>query len=193
MKEAANYVPREGSVPWRVVEFLTTNPDETLLAEDVAAKFGCGVASVHTVLRQAVASGSLVRAENRDGELEYRLGAGVPVIEPAPHKHPVLGHVADVDHNAVAPAIKSKRRPAFTCDINQVQIDHDVPLKAINERTFDFAPLLARLQPGDSFALPREANSAIASAITRYSKAHGVTLAKRSVDGGLRIRVWRIK
>lgn len=191
MKKASSYVPQQGSVAWRVIEFLTTNPDETLRCDDVAAKFGCGAASVHTLLRAGVAAGALVRIETGDGELEYRLGAGVPVIEAAPHKHPSLSRDADPERNVGVQSAVKKRRPPFRCDLDKVVIEKDVPLHAINASAFDWSPLLERLQPGDSFALPGEARSSIGAAITRYSKATGVQLIKRTVDGG--IRVWRVK
>ena len=71
----AAYTPREGSVPWKVIEFLTTNTDEFLTADCVAAKFDVSRNHVHTLLAPAVEAGTLRRDKDmRTGELCYRLG-----------------------------------------------------------------------------------------------------------------------
>jgi len=54
----------------------------------------------------------------------------------------------------------------------------------------DWAPLLGKLEVGDSFLLPAAAKSAIGTAMKAHKDSTGMELATRTVDGG--IRVWRV-
>ena len=62
----------EGSVPWKVIQFLDANPDEQLDIELVSAKYDCPRSQVHTLLSGAVQAGALARSTCRDtGEVIY--------------------------------------------------------------------------------------------------------------------------
>lgn len=84
-----SYAPQQGSVAWKVIEFLTTNPEEELNRDDIAAKFDAAPLSVHTLLRPSVEAGLLKRVELED-ELVYRLGTGTPEIKPNKAAQPSL-------------------------------------------------------------------------------------------------------
>ena len=119
---SSTYTPREGSVAFRVLEFLCANPDESLSAADVAVKFDCTRNNVHTLLAPAVSAGSLIRrADPEDGELVYRVGSGAPAVSAKPAAAP--GSAANPFGAARGPA-----RSPFRIDVTQIAIDADVPL-----------------------------------------------------------------
>ena len=181
---SSTYTPREGSVAFRVLEFLCANPDESLSAADVAVKFDCTRNNVHTLLAPAVGAGSLNRKEDlEDGELVYRIGSGAPAVSAKPAAAP--GSAS----NPFGAARGAARTP-FWVDAGQLAIDSDVPLPPPTRRRIDWPSVFVRMAPGDSFALPARAKSSIAKAITDDKKATGREFATRLVDGG--IRVWRV-
>lgn len=181
---SSTYTPREGSVAFRVLEFLCANRDESLSAADVAVKFDCARNNVHTLLAPAVSAGSLIRREDpEDGELVYRVGSGAPAVSVKPAAAP--GSAS----NPFGAARGAARTP-FWVDAGQLAIDSDVPLPPPTRRRIDWPSVFVRMAPGDSFALPARAKSSIAKAITDDKKATGREFATRLVDGG--IRVWRV-
>lgn len=54
MTTYAIYVPREGSLAAKVIDFLMRNPEETLSSSDIAVKFGSRIQSVSPSLRASV-------------------------------------------------------------------------------------------------------------------------------------------
>ena len=181
---SSTYTPREGSVAFRVLEFLSANPDESLSADEVAIKFDCTRNNVHTLLAPAVSAGSLIRRQDlEDGELVYRVGSGAPAVIVKPAAAP--GSAS----NPFGAARGAARTP-FWIDAGQLAIDSGVPLPPPTRRRIDWPSVFARMAPGDSFALPAGAKSSIAKAITDDKKATGREFATRLVDGG--IRVWRV-
>lgn len=73
-QEPEIYVPRPGSVPWRVLSFLVANPDEQLTRGDVAVKFDCIGGGVDTILQLAVARECLKKTRNSELEVVWILG-----------------------------------------------------------------------------------------------------------------------
>lgn len=62
----------EGSVAWKVVQFLANNPDEQLDADSIAQKYDCQRGNVHTLLAAAVKAGAIHRGNDREtGEVIY--------------------------------------------------------------------------------------------------------------------------
>jgi hypothetical protein len=68
------YVPRPGSLPWKVLNFLVQNPEEELTRGDVAVKFDCVGAGIDSMLQLAVARECLKKTRNRGGDLAWILG-----------------------------------------------------------------------------------------------------------------------
>ena len=171
----ASYQPQEGSVASRVIHFLQVNPDENLAAHDVAVKFGCGHASVHTILARSVDAGLLRRTKNEDGDMVYSPGTRAA---PPP---------------AAAPATAA-RTAAFVLHAGMVKVERGVPLPpahrepGASQRIWDEA--LALLQVSDSFALPGAAKPSAAKHLARHAKASGRKYTQRGQDGQL--RVWRV-
>lgn len=117
---AAAYQPREGSVAWKVIEFLTTNPEESLTADDASAKFDVSAKAVHSSLGPAVRAGVLTRTEDPDsGDLVYRRGNGVPANEPTP--------TPDAVGVAIAGPLPHRRGDGYL-DTAAIQIEKNVPL-----------------------------------------------------------------
>lgn len=184
--KTTDYTPIPGSAPARTIDFLRANPEEFLTADDVAAKFGIGRAGVHTVLARSVDAGLLHRAKDRDGDMVYSLGerakAGTAPAAAPPPAPPA----------AEAPADGPRAAP-FVLRPELVKVERGVPMpganssKGENARTWDAT--LARLETGDSFALPLAAKASAGKYLARHAKATGRTYATRTVDSGLRI--WR--
>lgn len=186
------YTPREGSVPWKVIEFLTTHPDERLSADDVSCKFDVPRGYVHSLLGRAVATGALARTEDlADGELLYRLGSGHPQVAPKPGRHPTLTIGASADSAAdAAPA----PRKSFWVDVATVEIRSDVPVpeKTTARRQVDWPALLGRMAVGDSFALPAAGAASLRKAMTDAHKTtEGVKFMARLIDADS-VRCWRL-
>lgn len=185
------YTPPEGSLAWVVIEFLASNPDEELDAETIAAKFDRPQRDVHTSLGQAVRAQALLRQENDEGELVYRLGPKPPeAIRPKRHRHPVLPAAKPALQDAAKRAMPT-RETRF--DLASIRIDRDVPppgqAKSVLEQ---WGELLARLQPGDSFAWAGLGMVSLRRAMAQYHHTHpGQKLTMRTQPDGS-VRVWRI-
>lgn len=191
----SGYKPQAGSIPWKVIEFLTTHPDESLSAADVEIKFGKARAQVHSVLGPAVMSGVLIRTEDlEEGELQYKLGTGHPEVKANAVSHPTL----KLTEPWVGPAtrgVKRRERLVLDTDVLAKSIRKGVPLPPIDtrRRSTNWHALLAHLEPGDSVVLPNAAKSTLLKALTAYYKDHaGVEFATRIVDAD-QIGLWRVK
>ena len=198
-----SYTPREGSVAWKVIQFLQANRDEQLDADLISAKCDCVRANVHTLLGPAVQAGLLVRSEDvPSGELVYSAGSGAALPPEQPTASPFHAWLERRGQDSAEgrpqrrpPTIPApppaKRAPSapFRIDVGTVQIDKGVPLPG-RRQPMDWTPLLGKLEVGDSFLLPAAAKSAIGSAVKVHKDATGMQLTTRTVDGG--IRVWRV-
>jgi hypothetical protein len=174
------YTPKEGSLPWKVLQFFVVNPDEELDADLIAAKFNYSRSSIHTLLRDAVQAGVLRRVEDREaGELLYSLGAPAWPTDAPTAPSPATVHTLKV----------SKRAAPFRIDLALVEIEKNVPMWP-RRSGMNWTPVFDRLDVGDSFVLPVEAKSAVGSAASRYTKTTGKKLIRRAVTDGL--RVWRV-
>jgi len=180
---AAVYQPREGSVAWKVIEFLTTNPEETLTADDASVKFDVSAKAVHSSLGPAVRAGVLTRTEDPDsGDLVYRRGNGVPAIEPRP--------TPDAVGMAIAGQLPHTRGNGYL-DTAAIAIEKNVPLAPkCGGRQTDWAGLLQRMEPGDSCALPLRVRSSISKVINAEKVAERGQYHVRKLDAQT-IRLWR--
>ena len=189
MTKANTYEPKRGTLPYKVIEFLTSNPEEALTKEDIGIKFDVPPNQVHSKLGLAVELGAIVLMEDLgSGELAYRLGKGLPSIIPSPGRHPTLKPQA----HAPFGTLPSQRAKPFRMDLASIQIDDDVPLPPRgNARLLEWSTLFARMQVGQSFLVPLAARSPVNSAITRQHKAGSERYELRKLADGLRI--WRTK
>lgn len=185
------YAPEQGSTAWKVIEFLTTNPDEALSPSDVEAKFGKPRSQVHSILAKAISSGVLVRDEDiGSGDLLYKLGTGHPAVQASPGRHPSLA-----GSSGKAASSPRARRYHVVLDTAALSIDQGVPLpeKQAARRPTDWPSLFARMQPGDSVLLPRQVRATLGKAVSHHHRENdGVELATRVVDDD-HIRLWKVK
>lgn len=183
MNKAFN--PQPGSLVFKVIQFLTTNPDEVLDAEAISAKFDSPMAHVHTMLGPAVKAGVLVRKENLEsGELEYLLGKPTADVEAAPGRHPVIRH-------GKASALPTTPR-AKPLDLGAIVFQSDVPAPTSNNSAARQWPsVFERMSSGDSFAVPVAYRAGLAKAMTDFHKAKKGQLTMRKT-GEAEVRVWRL-
>lgn len=190
--------PRAGTLPARVVQFFSENPDEELTSGDIANKFGAMPHSVAPALSRPVEHGLLQRRKDTTvsgkvgyvytaghrtlaGEFTITAGAGAPEPDdsgaPAPRR----------PHTSGAPAPKPKRARV---DLSAITIEPGIPIPEIERATPTRWPdVLARLAVGDSFALPATA-AAARKAVSADTKATGRTYTVRSLPDQT-IRIWR--
>lgn len=186
------YNPQPGSVAWKVIEFLTTHPDEYLSTDDVAVKFEKPPTHVHSFLGLAVEAGVLTRKEElSSGGLVYRLGAGHPAIRPNPSLHPSLGP-RSAPKVATPSATPRRRRSPVCVDITKVKIDQEFPMPIQTRGGTDWPSLIKRLDKvGASFAVPGEVRHALGKQLAAYKKSHpGWAYTLRLMGDGT-VRVWR--
>lgn len=74
MDTNTGYIPREGSLPARVIAFFQDNPEEELGRADIAAKFDVNPSSVDVRLAEALAAGLLTKGTDADGRVVWRSG-----------------------------------------------------------------------------------------------------------------------
>jgi hypothetical protein len=183
------YNPQEGSVAFKVIEFLTTHPDEELTTEDVSAKYDKPRKNVHSLLGTAVESGALTRSENEDGELVYRLGKGTPLVKANPHGAPSLRAAIQGAWGGVKPAANPRRRPPVALDLDAITIDKDVPFVVRSAgKSIDYPGLFNRMGPGHSCLLPITTKASLGKACTEFKKAgHGLMAISLIDDDSLRL------
>lgn len=205
------YRPQVGSVAAKACAFFSGNPDEELAVTDIAEKFGCGFASVHTLLRPALEARLLMRRKDELGSWLYGAGAELakaPVVD--------LGNAASgvasggVDMDAVysrcttAPAsqvLKPGTKPRaggvrVHLDIASLEVEDGVPFIPPSrggaqgkwDALFD---KLAKV--GQSLAVPGEVKAALAAAAIKRNKATPArgkfAVQKTGPDAA---RVWRV-
>ena len=180
-----HFSPMKGSVPWKVIEFLTTNSSETLTVDDISVKFEVPVRGLPAILTPAVDSGALLRTEDPDeDEMVYRLGKGHPQIKPRPSLHPSLGH-------AMGEVKKTRKR--LVIDASKIPIATGIPIPehAGNGRT-NWNALFDRMALNQSADLPLSTRGTIQKCVNAYAKSTGKTFTIRRHDDET-LRLWRTK
>lgn len=193
MSDANSYRPRRGGLAWQVIQFLTTNPEESLQADDIAIKFDySSSAGVHTALAPAMQAGMLNRVEV-DGEYSYRLGTGFPDITPQPGFQSSL----NIANTIASPRVR-QGSVAEAAEVAQqlegIEPEDGIPVP--DEKRLSAAAVikakLSTLKPGQSIRLPITQDVRVRSAISEMNKAGEVEFTKRVIDED-HVRVWRIK
>ena len=206
----STYRPQAGSVAAKACAFFSGQPDEELAVTDIADKFGCGFASVHTLLRPALEAQLLMRRKDELGSWLY--GAGSELAK-APVKD--LGVASDgVDMDAVhsrrgtasaawpasqAPAAGTKPRAGTVrvhLDIASLKVEDGVPFipPARGGAQGKWDALFDKLaKVGQSLAVPGEVKAALAAAAMKRNKATPprgkFAVQKTGPDAA---RVWRV-
>ena len=187
MMKPRSYTPMPGSVAYKVIEFLTTHPDEELSRQDISVKFDKPGAQVHSLLSDAVAAGVLKRGETADdSEIVYRLGTGVPSIKPNKGGNPTVRLDA-----LVAGGQLGKKRRLPPPDLTAVPLRDDIPMPAGSGfGKPDWGVLLRRMSVGQSADLARRCRSSITKEISAWKKEGKGRFVVAAIDEST-IRIWR--
>lgn len=184
----SNYRPRVGSVPFRVIRWLTDNPDEELTRADVASKFELALKSVQNTLADAVKLGALLYVQNEDLEWVYRLGV----------RH--AGNPFSALASGIATALPVGAAEPTPELIERLVVDDNVPIKKPKTSAESrWEPLFSKLKrQGQSIAVPAEWRISLARDAGRRNRAakndKALPTFKVGNDhaSGLHARVWRI-
>lgn len=189
-----NYTPQSGSIPFKVIEFFTTYPDEELTTENLEAKFGKPAAQFHTHLASALQAGFLKRRTNDDDELVYSLGKGTTQVQANPARHPNL------QPDALLAGAELGRKPgpksriyASRLDLDSVQLRDNIPIPDKQGNAVEkFTALLARMKVGQSCELPASTKTTLAKVCAaHHAEGKGkYTVRKLNVTT---IGLWRVK
>jgi hypothetical protein len=188
------YVPQEGSIAWKVIEFFTTNPDETLTTSDLESKFDKPASQFHSLLSSAVASGTLRRYANDEDELVYSMGTGNPYVKPSRARNPSLRPDALLTGATLGFKASSKETPSQKTefDLTAVQIFEGIPMPTGSASTTDFETLFARMQVNQSCRLPMWLRSKANKACTTAKTAGKGTFTIRKISDE-EIGIWRVQ
>ncbi len=209
------YRPQAGSVAAKACAFFSGNPDEELAVTDIADKFGCGFASVHTLLRPALEAQLLMRRKDELGSWLYGAGAELakaPVMDLGGASLGAGSDGVDMDavhgRRATAPASQAPTQALKTgtkpragtvrvhLDIASLQVEDGVPFippgKGGAQGKWDaLFDKLAKV--GQSLAVPGEVKAALAAAAMKRNKATPprgkFAVQKTGPDAA---RVWRV-
>ena len=182
------YQPQEGSIAWKVIEFLTTNPEESLTKHDVAAKFDKPASNIHTLLRPAVDAGVLKRETDADGELAYCLGSGTPHITANPARHPTLRP------DTLMAGVKLGKLPRdIAIDLTAIALLDDVPFPGrAGAAKLDWTVLFNRMRVGQSVVLPKRHRAILMKAVTRWKVDGKGEFTLRKISD-TQVGLWRLK
>ena len=181
----SRYAPAAGSTAWKVIEFLTTNPDEYLSAADIEAKFSHPALQVHSALAQAIDAGALTREEELEsGDLMYRLGVGCAAVQAAPAR------ATSLLAGAWQAPVKRRGKAPFI-DVDALVIRHDVPMPSKHQGHYvNWKSLFERMPVGSSVELPLKVSSSASKMVHDYSKKTGARFSVRKLNDET-IGLWR--
>jgi hypothetical protein len=189
-KTTTTYTPHEGTVPYRVIQFFTTNPDEELDKHALEAKFGKPANQFPTILSAAVDAGILKRRVGADDELIWSMGNGCKTVTANAGRHPS----AKPDALAMGAALGLSVTQTNNLDLDNMTMLDDVPLPpAKRGRTTqqDWPSLLARMTVNQCTPpLPMKVRSMANKAITTATKAGTGVYAIRVLDKAT-FGIWR--
>ena len=189
---AKTYTPQRDSVAYRVLEYFAVNPLEELTVEDIATKFNATAVHVHTLLAPAIHAGMLRRVKT-DLDYLYKLGDLKSGIKPQDAGKPSASSASPLTRAFGVAAPQRKIPEAFTIDLDQVEVESDVPMPAIRGRKpVDWTPLFKKMQPGQSCLLPARAYYTLAKQCTDFKKAGGGAFSIRKLSES-ELRLWRVE
>lgn len=187
----SQYKPTAGSTAYKVIEWLTTNPDKELTIDDIEAKFDQAAKQLHSLLGQAVISGALTRATNDSDEIVYRLGTGVASIVPSHARNPTLRPDVLLSGGAVGHQPKALRQLA-PIDLDELVLRDDVPVPKIRNGVNWPSFLFKFTKVGQSCVLPNSIRASLNKEITISKKSSLSQFVLRKVDAET-FGIWRVK
>jgi hypothetical protein len=167
---------------WRVLDYLTANPNEVLTRSDIAAKFDAQPAAIDTLLAPALAGRLLIREAGGSDGTVWR----------APKRKSAFPHPLTDSISKAARVARANIRRARKVDISAIVIESGVPLQEKAQPGGEWEAVFSRMKAGDSFKVPSFATGAVGHAKLKYCRKHtGTRFAIRKVDD-THARVWRI-
>ena len=185
------YKPRADSLASKVIGFFSNNPSEELDLEAITDKFDATRGNIHTLLRDAVDAGMLIRDRNVDGEYIYKAGKALPKVVDMDRIH----HQPSTPFPQAKKAAPSGHKaPRKDIDLATLTVDEGVPFMAGGVKGLNkWQPLFDKLtKPGQSIALPADVRGAVGASamkINRLKTKGSFRVAK--VDANT-CRVWRV-
>jgi hypothetical protein len=180
------YLPKPDSIAARVCAFFVNHRDEELEERDVADKYGCGRASVYTLLQQSVAAGLLLRTKDEEQTTVYKAGPDLARVEVARVEVALAAPAA-----SAAPKKASGRKPLPPP--SEIVIESGIELPPAAPRAQDqYRELFERMQPGDSFGCKAEVARSLLRSAQIYGKPLDKSFTARAVDASSS-RIWRTK
>ena len=164
------YIPKQGSLPWRILTFLVLNPEEELTRRDIAVKFDVQASAIDTTLQIAVARQVMKRTRNSEAELVWSLG---------PSTDFVLQQAATGDEPIKLPsrcfpdARRAQAAPVTVLDLDSIKVRKGVRLLSPEEkRRQEFMDWFDQFDVGDSAEFDDEHVTTIRAESLRHKKAN---------------------
>lgn len=162
------YIPKPGSIQWKVVKFLVDNPDEELTRGDIAVKFDTFGGSLDSALQLPVARGVLKKSRNSDGELVWML-ASAEKVTLAEYEEPAPASLQTTAHGWAQQSPGPADANGFPV------IRKNTPLlDEKSRRELEFKQWLAQFEVSSSAEFPENQLAEVKKHATRYGKASGV-------------------
>lgn len=167
------YIPKAGSLPWRILTFLVLNPEEELTRRDIAVKFDTQPSTVDTTLGIAVARQVMKRTRNSDAELVWSLG---------PSTDFVLTSAGEGGATETSPKLPARCFPAGECvaaaprvrvelDLDTIKVRKGVRLLSPEERRRqEFIDWFDQFEVGDSAEFDDAHTATIRAESARHRK-----------------------
>lgn len=160
------YIPKAGSLPWRILTWMVLNPDEELTRRDIAVKFDTQPSTVDTTLGIAVARNVMKRTRNSDAELCWSLGESTDFV---------LQQVQTEDDPVRLPARcfppAPPPSPPVELDLDSIKVRKGVRLLSPEERRRqEFVEWFDQFEVGDSAEFDDEHVPTIRAESGRHKK-----------------------
>lgn len=175
-KQRTTYVPMEGTLGQKVLDFFKENPEEELTRADIADKFDVQAAKVASSLVHAVTRGPLERVRNHQGEDVWRLRNGP--FNPWPLR--------------LNSGQSRRRKPPVEIDFSAIEFEDDVPLFERPSLVKQLVPVIERLQVKQCFKLPARARGVATAARAVHCKANPAARIEIRQISKLQIGIWRL-
>lgn len=166
------YIPKAGSLPWRILTFLVLNPEEELTRRDIAVKFDTQPSTVDTTLGIAVARQVMKRTRNSDAELVWSLGPSTDFMLVAAGEGESSGGSLPARCYPAAHRLAPAARVKVEIDLDAIKVRKGVRLLSPEERRRqEFIEWFDQFDVGDSAEFDDEHTPTIRAESGRHRKA----------------------
>lgn len=179
------YIPRQGSLPERVLNFFMKHQDEELSIADIAIKFEVNADGVGPTLGRAVAAGLL--AKPKDGVFRagpQLLGLNMDALQnPSGFKRWLAAKGLD--------EAQGRGAVAALPDPASIKIEPGVAIpEPMSAQQARYVTVFAAMKIGDSFEIPHAAGKTLINSARRWGKGVGRNFLLRRISESA-ARIWR--